>query len=476
MAGHSTFEFHLGRPGNRPLDDEPRKILIMGNFSGRQRTDSLADRPIPAVDVDNFEAIMERLRPGLSSQDAAAEQITTFTQLDDFHPDQLYRNLDLFKALRQQRQRLLDPATSAQAAAELVSSATPDSGSIQSEKEEETAMFERLLGRGPTTPVQAPAQASVDRLIQGIIAPHVVPKADTQGLISAVDQTISEQMRALLHRPDFQALESTWRGLHWLIISLETDEELKIHLLDVSKQELIADICSAGDDLQTSGLYKAVVEPTRIPGSRPWSLVVGLYSFAPKLEELNVLAGLGALASQAGGPFLAAAEPEMLGCRSSLELANPNAWQANAEFEEHWRNLRHSSVALWIGLLLPRMLLRLPYGKRTDPVDDFEFEECASKWDHRHYLWGNPALAAALVIGRNWSWDELDLNVEDLPTHTYDEDGETKMQACAEVYLSEQVAGKILDRGIMPLLSYRNRNMVRLARLQSLADPPTGLI
>jgi type VI secretion system protein ImpC len=195
-------------------------------------------------------------------------------------------------------------------------------------------------------------------------------------------------------------------------------------------------------------------------------------------QDLPLLASLGAIAGQAGGPFLAAADPSVLGYRSLLETADlRNRHAADNDAEERWSALRASSAAPWLGLALPRMLLRLPYGKDTDRVEHFDFEEFTPARAHEAYLWGNPALACALLIGRSFSargWamepgDELD--IDGMPAHAFDQDGEPQLQACAEVYLTERAGQAMLNRGVMPLLSHKNRNAIRLVRFQSLADP-----
>ena len=138
-------------------------------------------------------------------------------------------------------------------------------------------------------------------------------------------------------------------------------------------------------------------------------------------------------------------------------------------------------MAPYIGLAAPRMLMRLPYGKGTDPVSAFDFDELGTARAHESYLWGGGAMACALLIGRAFSargWemepgDELD--VEDLPAHAYVEDGEKRLQACAESHLSERAGQALLERGLIPLLSYANRNAIRVMRFQSVAEPPRAL-
>jgi predicted component of type VI protein secretion system len=165
-----------------------------------------------------------------------------------------------------------------------------------------------------------------------------------------------------------------------------------------------------------------------------------------------------------------------------VDTPDPREWQAiDAEVARGFEALRRSAVASWIGLALPRILLRLPYGKTTDPVEQLDFEELHPARRHEAYLWGNPAIACALLIGqsflaRGWDMepgDEQDL--VDLPAHVFEQAGERHLQPCAEVLLSERAGEAILSRGLMPLLSYKNRNAVRLMRFQSIADPSRPL-
>jgi type VI secretion system protein ImpC len=302
-------------------------------------------------------------------------------------------------------------------------------------------------------------------------------------LVAAVDDGLAREMAVVLHAPGFQRLEAAWRGLYWLVSSLETGEELSIHLLDARKQDLAADIETAGAELETSVLYRKLVEQgAEGPDGEPWALIVGDYRFGPAEEDLRLLAALGAIASRAGGPFLAAADPAVLGCRDLAETPDPDDWQdPDPEVEARWRALRRTPAATSIGLALPRVLLRLPYGRRTDPIEAFAFEELPGGPDHEAYLWGNPAFACALLIGQafqdnGWELQPGDrLDLADLPAYSYTEDGESRLKPCAEVLLGQRGAEAALARGIMPLLSHRNANAVRVLRFQSLAEPPTAL-
>ena len=477
MAGRTSFEFQLGTAPRRPRpdDESAMRILVLGDFSARAQrgiegSRDLARREPAAIDVDDFDRMVARIAPRLllgREKTLALE----FSELDDFHPDGLYR-LPLFQGFREARKRMQDPASFAAAAAQ------------------DADAFARLVGGAPppATPQRrhdGSVEAQVRALIREAVAPHIVPDAPPQQAlyVAAVDAAIGEQMRAILQEPQFKALEALWRGLYWLASNLETDEQLKLCILDVSRAELSADRLRAEGKVESSDLYRLLVnevEDTTDDGR--WSLIVGQYSFGPADEDLELLAHLGAVASHAGAPFLAAAESGLVGCSSIAATPDPRDWTPPAaDAAGRWSALRKSAVAPWIGLTLPRMLLRLPYAKSSDPIESFPFEELAPRREHDSYLWGNGALACALLIGRafassGWEMDPGDeLEVEDLPAHTYDDGGGKRLQPCAEAALADRAAEAILGAGLMPLLSHKGRNSVRVMRFQSIAFPAQAL-
>jgi type VI secretion system protein ImpC len=504
MAPRIGFEFQLtrSREALRASRDSAMRILVMGDLSGRanracENASDLPQRSIVSIDIDNFDQVLSRIGPSLklALEDSAGAAVTIeFRRLDDFHPDRLYRDLSLFEALRQMRSRLRDPATFADAAEKLRkerahvtqpqrSAVTPP---VASDAENDTATLERLLGAKPLPATPAPARPAgkavdIEGLIRNIVAPHIVPDAPSHQAqyIASVDAAIGEQMRAVLHDPALQALESTWRAVRWLTAELETGEQLKLYLLDVTLEELRADMRAAQGDPGRSGLYRLLVEQDNgITGGEPWSLLAGNYALGRASEDLDLLAFIGAIASQAGGPFLMSADARFLGCPSLATAPDPTAWQATgADAEKRWQALRQSSVASWLGVAFPRFLLRAPYGKRNDPVEQFDFEEMKSAFDHESFLWGNPAIACAFLIGRAFldnGWDmELgdQRDIGDLPAVMLERDGEKQLLACAETYLSERAVEAILAQGLMPLLSIKNQNAARLLRFQSLAAP-----
>lgn len=469
MPGRLQFDFNP-QPARPRSGRGPMRLLLLGDFSGRPAADRppLAGRATHRIDGDNFDTVLERVGPALRIGDTEIE----FSEIEHFHPDSLYTRLPVFAALRQMRHRLMDPAQFAQAAAELGVSATPAAAAPAASAGGD--LLAGLLGGRPAAAAAAPAPGpatGVDAFIRRIVAPHVVADIQPQQaqLVASVDAAISAEMRTLLHTPALQALEAAWRGAMWLVSSLDLDEELQLHLLDVSREELLADVVAAQGQLAETELHRVIADRWRnVPGGEPWHLLVGLYRFGPGDADIGLAAALGLLASQAGGPLLAAGD-------TALATAEPEALAG-------WMALRRSEAAPWLGFVAPRVLLRLPYGKRSDPLSTFAFEEFAGgKPEHEHLLWGAGSLAAALLIGRaflgnGWSMQPGDENeVADLPAYTYDDGGEKALLPVAEHLLGERAGQALLEAGLMPLMSHKHRNAATLMRFQSIAHPARPL-
>ncbi len=480
MPSRLQFDFQP-TPASGRRRSGPMRLLLLGDFSGRPASErpALASRPTLRLDADNFDDVLGRLAPRLrlGTGDEAAE--IEFGELEHFHPDALYSRVPLFASLRRMRQRLLDPAQYAQAAAEL--GVAPVAAATASAPDAGGDLLAGLLGgkpagvaaapkTAPQTAPQTPA-AGIDAFIRSVVAPHVVANVQPQQtqLVASVEAAIAAEMRTLLHAPSLQALEAAWRGAMWLVASLELDDGLQLHLLDVSKEELLADVVAAQGRLADTELHRVLADRWRnVPGGEPWHLLVGLYGFGPSDADIGLAAALGLLAAQAGGPLLAAAD-------TALATAEPAALAG-------WMALRQSEAAPWLGLVAPRVLLRLPYGKRSDPISAFAFEEFPGGVpEHEHLLWGAGSLAAALLIGRAYTvrgWDfepgdESELG--DLPAYTYTADGEAQLQPCAEHLLGERAGQALLAAGLMPLMSHKHRNAASLMRFQSVAHPACAL-
>jgi type VI secretion system protein ImpC len=463
-------------------------IAILGDFSGRENRGALdtklRDRKPILIDRDNFDAVLARLAPELHLPMGGPDGPRIpmrFRELDDFHPDRIFEGLKIFQALRDTRERLNDRATYDAAAAEVRSwSATraPTAPAPEAPKSDISRMSMRELFEQVLSATESRAQAAspacalddFDRALHEIVAPYVEPKPDRQkaDLIAQADAAISGQMCALLHHSAFQALEAAWRGVFFLVRRLSTGERLKVYLLDIAKTELAADMVAT---------YQLLIEGT--PRREPWAVLAGNYTFGLSSEDVLLLGRMAAVAKHAGAPFLAAGSPRVLGCDSLAETPEPRKWQA--EGAAGWGALRRLPQASWLGLALPRFLLRLPYGKQTGSAERFAFEEFPSVPRHEDYLWGNPALACAYLLGEAFSESGWDLRpgeiheIRGLPAHIYRADGESHLKPCAEALLTEHAAEAILDHGLMPFLSMKGSDSIRLVRFQSLATPPAVL-
>jgi type VI secretion system protein ImpC len=255
-------------------------------------------------------------------------------------------------------------------------------------------------------------------------------------------------MRGILHHPAFQKLEAAWRAVAFLVNRLDTNDLLKIYILDVTLEELLDD--------------EAAVHALFTRRDDPWAVIVGDFSFGQTDADATRLQRLARAARSAGAPFLAEALPPS---------ENPSP---------EWQAFRRSAHAAWIGLALPRFLLRLPYGAETSPIDRFDFEEMPQQ-THAGYLWGNPAFCCALLLGQAFLRDGWQMRpgvvreVQNLPLHLYKEDGQTVPKPCAEVLMTEREADYVMENGFMPLASLKSTDSVLLVRFQSVTEPLRAL-
>ncbi|MBX3604157.1 MAG: type VI secretion system contractile sheath large subunit [Piscinibacter sp.] len=450
----------------------PVRIAVLGDFSagaaaGRLDTgDELARRKMIPVEFDNLEDTLARLDVKLTlpiGGDGAGVEVG-FGDLDAFHPDQLYRELDVFKALADLRKRLNNTSTFAKAASEVQSWAggkrVSRSGRRRSRSgapaaDARLSDFARLVGVAPDVVTDGP----VDALLKRIVGPFVVKAPDPKkdALVATVDQALSDAMRAVLHQPEFQNLESLWRGMDMLLRRIETGPMLQVLLVDVSAEEFAADLSST-DDLSETGLYSMLVDKPSQDKNGGVSLICGLYQFEATPPHAELLGRMAKIAAQAGAPFVTA-----MACDEFMSAKKP----PHPLVEQALQELRGLPEAAFLGLLAPRFMLRHPYGKRSDPISVFDFEEFTAGDGLRGMLWGHPAIVAACVLAAPTG---KTLSIGDLPFHYFvDADGDQIALPCTERLINADTALRLRKQGLTGLMAHKGQPELRLAGLEGVA-------
>ena len=304
-------------------------------------------------------------------------------------------------------------------------------------------------------------------------------------VIAEIDKKLTDQVNAIMHHEDFQKLESAWRGLHYLVNNTETDEMLKIRVMSISKNDLGRTLKRyKGTAWDQSPLFKKMYEEEYGQfGGEPFGCLVGDYYFDHSPADVELLQGMAQIAAAAHCPFIAGSSPTVMGMDSWQELSNPRDLTKIFQTPDYaaWRSLRESEDSRYIGLAMPRFLARRPYGAKSDPVAEFDFEEDTSAADSRKYTWANAAYAMATNINRSfklYGWCsrirgvESGGAVENLPTHTFPtDDGGVDMKCPTEIAISDRREAELAKNGFMPLVHRKNSDFAAFIGAQSLQKP-----
>jgi type VI secretion system protein ImpC len=306
-----------------------------------------------------------------------------------------------------------------------------------------------------------------------------------EAMIAELDKRLSQQVNAILHHEDFQKLESAWRGLHYLVNNTESDEMLKIRVMNISKLDLGKTLKRyKGTAWDQSPFFKKVYEEEFGQfGGEPFGCMIGDYYFDHSPPDVELLGELSKVAAAAHSPFMAAASPTLMQMSSWQELANPRDLTKIFTTPEYasWRSLRSSEDARYVGLAMPRFLARLPYGNKTNPVEQFNFEEETAGGEHGAYSWANAAYAMAVNVNRSfkmYGWCtrirgiESGGAIEGLPTHTFPTDeGGVAMKCPTEIAISDRREAELAKNGFMPLVHRKNSDFAAFIGAQSLQKP-----
>lgn len=337
----------------------------------------------------------------------------------------------------------------------------------------------------PEDPLNQAIGVLVTRLGLAESAQGGTPRQRIEALCAEIDRRMAAAINLILHHPEFQALEATWRGLDFLVQGIEAGAALKVRILDISKRELIRSLRKfRGAAWDQSPLFRKIYEEEYGQfGGEPFGVLIGDYTFDHRPEDVQTMADIAKIAAAAHTPFIAAAAPAVMQMDSWAELANPRDLTRIFQTPEYavWRSLREAEDSRYLGLCLPRFLGRLPYGARTDPVDQFAFEERAEGPDGAAMLWCNAAYAFGTNIARAfqlYGWCtrirgvDSGGTVQDLPVARYSTaDGETDLLSLTELALSERREAELAKAGFIPLVYRPHTGTACFISAQSLQRP-----
>ena len=356
----------------------------------------------------------------------------------------------------------------------------------------EVSEFASLLNREfkpQTDSAKQEVEAAVHTLAQQALASSRLISTDVvqtiNAMIAEIDRKMSEQINRIMHHADFQQLEGAWRGLHYLVNNSETDDQLRIRVMNVSKKDLHKTLKRyKGAAWDQSPIFKKLYEEEYgTLGGEPFGCLVGDYFFDHSPMDVELLGEMSKISASAHAPFIAGTSPTLFQMESWQELANPRDLTKIFSVPEYagWRSLRESDDARYLGLCMPRFLARRPYGAKTNPVEEFNFEEDAAGPDAKKYAWANAAYAMAVNINRSfklYGWCsrirgiESGGAVEGLPTHVFPtDDGGVDIKCPTEIAISDWREAELAKNGFMPLVYKKNSDFAAFVGAQSLQKP-----
>lgn len=304
-------------------------------------------------------------------------------------------------------------------------------------------------------------------------------------MIARLDEKLSDQMNAIVHAPEFQQLEGAWRGLNYLVFNSETDATLKIKFMNVGKTELNNNLRTyPGARWDQSPLFKQIYEHEFGQlGGEPFGALVADYQFSHEAMDIQLMRSLSKIAASAHCPVFAGANPMLMGMDSWTQLSDPRDLSTIFETPDYaaWKSLRDSEDARYLGLCLPRVLSRLPYGAKSDPVEEFGFEEETDGHDGTKYGWMNAAYAMAANVNRafkEWGWTTRIRGVEsggeviNLPVHTFPtDDGGIDLKCPTEIAITDRREAELAKSGLIPLIHRKNSDKAAFIGAQSVYRP-----
>jgi pilus assembly protein FimV len=478
-------QMSAARPEPQKLVRKRFRLAILGDFTGRsvkgeiEVGEALANRKPILLDPDTVEDVIKSFGTTLVlpiGKEGAGVEVK-LGGLDDLHPDELYENVEIFSALKSLKSQLSNGGTAENAAKSLkawgeahgrhVAPASAVSGGNTVRADLKLSDFQKLIGdTGGTLAKPSP----VDDLLARIVGPHIrkLPDPNATAMAQAVDDALSGAMRLVLHHPDFQSVEAQWRSIDLIARSIETDDTLEVVLYDISAEEIAADLTQS-DDLSQSGFARLLTEGPmdEETGRGAYSAMVGMYTFEETPPHAQLLGRIARVAAHVDAPFFAAMTPGF--------LETPKA-DRHPLVAKEWDTLRAMPEAGHLGLASPRFMLRRPYGAKTEPIYEFDFEEFTQKVGLSGMLWANPVVLIAILLAKSFKENGAHMglgkimSLGDIPYHyVLDRFGDQVALPCTERNLTLDKVETVLGRGYLPVISIKGRDEVRLGSFQSLA-------
>jgi type VI secretion system protein ImpC len=355
-------------------------------------------------------------------------------------------------------------------------------------EQEEASLLDRIISESKidrTEEQKTQSRREIATLVEEVLKGTVTLSKDVEASINAriadLDALISRQLNEVMHHPDFQKLEASWRGLHYLVHQSETGTMLKIRVLNASKDEVRKDLEKAVEFDQSTTWKKIYEDEFGIFGGTPYGVLIGDYEFGRDLQDMDLLKMISGVAAAAHAPFISAANPGLFNLDSFAELAGPRDLAKIFESKEagyiKWRAFRAAEDSRYVGLTMPHVLMRLPYGADTVPVEAFNFKEDVDGKDHNKYLWANAAYAwgARLTDAfAKYGWCTAIRGVEGgglvegLPTHTFPtDDGDIALKCPTEIAITDRREKELSDLGFMPLVHCKGTDVAAFFGAQS---------
>lgn len=355
---------------------------------------------------------------------------------------------------------------------------------------ESKSLLDRIAEEGRVG--QSPEERSAGKLwlkdlIQEVMNGQMTVSNDTELMINKrikeLDELLSVQLNEVMHAEPFQKLEGSWRGLHYFVQQTETSSSLKIKLMNVSKADLLKDFEKATEFDQSALFKKIYEEEYGTLGGSPFGALIGDYEFGRHPQDIALIEKMSGVAATSHAPFLAAATPALFNFESFTELSGPRDLEKIFDNEAYlkWNMFRKSDDARYVGLCMPHVLMRLPYGKDTIPIEEFEYEEKVDGRDHSKYLWGNAAYPFAARLTDAFARHEWCAAirgveggglVEGLPAHTFTtDDGDIATKCPTEIAITDRRENELAKLGFIPLCYYKGTDTAVFMGAQSTQKP-----